>query len=217
MSAHGTRQTIRCSCGGIEASSGFSGNLSLAHRLTMAPKNLPCCSILEGTDVLPPVCLAMPPRPLQGTDLTAAPKPWEGDALHMFSFAPCGRYYGWDVSRVQSWYDDIAALPAFDSTNTGSGNSNSTDVDGANSDADSTTHLTNTPVLTIPCPDGGHAVARFMAAGYFQADVSCWQCSGLFEGLQRMPDLPGCKLCSCTSCRCHSCRVHKQPYFTCPR
>jgi len=27
-------------------------------------------------DVLPPVCLAMPPRPLQGQELTADPEPW---------------------------------------------------------------------------------------------------------------------------------------------
>jgi len=29
-------------------------------------------------DVLPHVCLAMPPRPLQGQDLTADPQPWGG-------------------------------------------------------------------------------------------------------------------------------------------
>lgn len=161
-----------------------------------------CCSMLEDTDVLPPVCLAMPLRSLQGVDLAAAPEPWSDDSVSMFSFAP-GRFYGWDVSRVQSWYDDIAAFPAFDSTNSGSGSGSGsftgTDADGGSSDADTTKQLTNTPVLTIPCPSGGHAIARFMAAGCFMADVLCWQCLGLLcSGYQRAPGLQGLKVCTCT-------------------
>ena len=111
------------------------------------------------TDVLPPVCLAMPPRPLQGADLAADPTPWgDEQAVSMFSFAE-GCYYGWGTSELQGRDSDCATGSHDTSTSGGSSGSVGSDFSG-----DGLGNASDTLVLTIPCPNGGQAVARFMAA-----------------------------------------------------
>lgn len=154
--------------------------------------------MLDG-DVLPPVCLAMPPRPLQGQPLTADPEPWVGEPdLGLFSFGTSSSggcsYYG----LGPSWQHQVSS----------SGSSS----DSTDDDADC---LRETHRLHIPCQGGGQALARFMAAAYFTADNCCWQCGGLFAWLARGP-FAGDTKCSCTSCKCKGCMAGALPLLTCP-
>jgi hypothetical protein len=160
---------------------------------------------MEDTDVLPRVCLAMPPKPLQGADLQAHPQPWVGEpAVGLFSFAH-GRFYGLGPSEMKLF----DAEQGVGSMSLQGGSSDASSGDGS-SDSGPYLDLVDTPMLTIPCPGGGEAVARFMAASYFQADVNCWQCGGLqHEALQHITGHT--QLCNCTSCKCIGCRAGQPP------
>lgn len=161
---------------------------------------------MDDTDVLPRVCLAMPPRPLQGADLQASPQPWVGEpAVDMFSFAH-GRFCGWNPSEIKQF--ELEECIGSMSLQGGKG-------DKSSSDSGPCGDLVETPVLTIPCPGGGEAVARFMAASYFVADMNCWQCGGLKRDLQHVPAFQQEERCSCTSCKCIGCCAGQRRGFTC--
>jgi hypothetical protein len=127
----------------------------------------------------------------------------------MFSFAH-GLFYGWGASKIKQCDEQQGS----GSRSLQVGNSDDSGSDGG-SDISPCVDSVDKPVLTIPCSGGGEAVASFMAAGCFQADVNCWQCGHMKGDLQLIPAFQHKQRCSCTRCKCIGCCARQPRGLTC--